>query len=415
MIVLALSSGTSADAIDVAVVEFTQDGEALDMQVLSSAERPWPDGLAERIRAIYPPAVTMIDEVTALTTLIGQAFAAAAVEAVGDGVGPDLIVSHGQTVFHWVEHGVARGTLQLGEPAWIAEATGVPVLSNLRSRDIAAGGQGAPLAGTLDDLWLAGIADVTGSTSVAALNLGGIANISVWTPEGLASYDTGPANCLIDDAVVAATDGARTFDRGGRIAAAGEVRSDLLDQLLADGYYDRVPPKSTGREHFHAGYAHAMAEGLLPVSTEDLVATLTELTARTVTDRLDGVDLVVASGGGIHNPTLMGALAAHLGSTRLTTSEEFGIDPGVKEACLFALLGYLAATGNPGTVAGPDGHTTTGASGPRILGDFTPGAGPLTLPPAATPVRRLIPRRAARPIPRRANKTGEPSTGPSTF
>lgn len=409
MIVLALSSGTSVDAIDVALVEFEQHDDVLAMRVLSAAEQSWPAGVAERIRAIYPPASTTIGEVAALNTVIGQAFAAAAVRAIDTAPsGPELIVSHGQTVFHWVEDGITRGTLQLGEPAWIAEATGIPVVSNVRARDIAAGGQGAPLASTLDSLWLAGIAEQTGAGSVAALNLGGIANVSVWTAAGMTSYDTGPANCLIDDAVAAATGGVLACDLDGLLAAAGEVRADLLDRLVTDPYFSRPAPKSTGREHFHAGYARRAAAGLPGLSDNDLIATLTEFTASTVADRLEAVDLVVASGGGVRNPALMGALAKRLPRARLTTSAEFGIDPAVKEVCLFALLGRLFATGNPGTTAaGPEGRTTTGAAGPRILGDLTPGVGPLRLPSVAPRVRRLITRRA--------NTDGEPSTRPSAF
>ncbi len=384
MIVLALSSGTSVDAIDVAAARFTQVDDLLELEPLASLELSWPAGLPQRIRALAERAT--IAEVAALDNLIGQALAAAAVDALAQlDVDADLVVSHGQTVFHWVEDGIARGTMQLGEAAWIAESTGLPVLSNVRARDIAAGGQGAPLASTFDALWLPSVAEQLGVTRIAALNLGGIANVSVWSAGELASYDTGPANCLIDDAVTAA--GNHTYDVGGALAASGTVDETLLQQLLGDPFYALPAPKSTGREYFHAHYVESY--GAPDIGLEDLVATLTELTARTVADQLAGCELVVASGGGVRNRTLMDALRHRLGSSRLTTSAELGIDPEAKEAYLFALLGYLSATGQPGTTSGRQGRTTTGAVGPRVLGDFTPGTGPLALPAPTPPVRRL--------------------------
>lgn len=390
MIILAVSSGTSADAVDVAAARFEQIGDTLTMTPLGAAEHPWRDGLDRRIRALYPPASTTIGEVCALDTLIGQEFAYVAVAAAQQlGLArPDLIVSHGQTVFHWVEEGTAHGTLQLGQPAWIAEATGVPVLSNVRARDVAAGGQGAPLASTFDALWLRAAAQRAGVKRVAALNLGGLANVTVSTPEKLVSFDTGPASCLIDAAIVALGDG-QTYDAAGRLGAIGSVRTDLLDRLLADPYFSAAPPKSTGREHFHTEFVRPLLPGLPPVSDQDLVATLTELTARTVADQLSGVDLVIASGGGVRNRTLMRALQRRLGDVPLRTSDEYGVAASAKEAYLFTLLGYLSVTGQPGTVASPASTTTTGAVGPRILGDFTPGSGALVLPPPSAPVRAL--------------------------
>ena len=182
-----------------------------------------------------------MEAVCRLDTRIGQAFAEVAVAAI-EHVGPvDLIVSHGQTLYHWVEDGTVKGTLQLGQPAWIAERTHVPVVSDLRPRDVAAGGQGAPLVSLLDTLLLAGR-----DGRPAALNLGGIANLTV--PP--LAFDTGPGNALLDRA--ARQLAGRPYDDDGALAAAGPVVPELLDRLLADPYYARPAPKSTGPEHFDA-------------------------------------------------------------------------------------------------------------------------------------------------------------------
>lgn len=373
MIVVAVSSGTSVDAIDVAAASFEVSGDVLDLHPLGHREAPWPGNLRGRILAASAGATTTVDEVTKLHTLCGQAFAEAADTVAREiGAQPDLAVSHGQTMFHWVEGARALGTLQIGEPAWIAERLGVPVVSNLRSRDIAAGGHGAPLASTLDAWWLPELAERTGTGAVAALNLGGIANATVRSAGELTSYDLGPGNCLIDEAAARVTSGAQRYDADGAIADSGQVDAVLLRALLSDPYFALQPPKSTGREYFTLRWVErAMAER---VDGADLVATMTELTARTVADELRGADLVVASGGGTRNPVLMRALAGHLPDARVATTAEFGLDPSAKEAYLFALLGYLTATGRPGTVrAGSGEATTTGARGPRVLGDITPG------------------------------------------
>lgn len=387
MVVIGLISGTSVDAIDAAAARFSREGDALVLETLGHREIAWPEATKRRLLAALPPAPVSMGEVCALDVLVGEAFAAAVLEAVRDLAGgrADLVSSHGQNVFHLVEGGRARGTLQLGQPAIIAEATGLPVVSDLRARDVAACGQGAPLASTLDALWLAG-----DGGPHAALNLGGIANITVVAGAGQAvtAYDTGPASCLLDIEAARITSGAQSCDMDGRIALAGRVRGDLLARMLAEPYYAVDPPKSTGRELFDAVYTARHAAGLPVVSDPDLLATLVELTARTVADacRRHSVAEVVASGGGVRNPALMAALRRALHPVPLMTSEQRGLPSEAKEAYLFALLGYLSWHGLPGTVPG-----ATGASGPRILGRISPGRSPLRLPPpAATPGRLVI-------------------------
>jgi anhydro-N-acetylmuramic acid kinase len=385
MIVVGLMSGTSMDGLDVAIAEFGFDGEQLSMTPLFATGVGWPKPLRDRLVAVLPPAATSVGEVCALDVEIGQAAADAVLAALAEsGLRADLVVSHGQTVFHWISDGTARGTLQLGQPAPIVEATGLPVISDLRSRDIAGGGQGAPLASTLDALWLAPEPGSSGRR--AALNLGGIANVSIVGGPGepITAFDTGPANCLLD--VAAQRLVGTPFDADGLIAASGSIRSDLLQRLLADPYYLMPAPKSTGRERFHTAYVDDMLAALPAVTGPDLLATLVELTAVTVADALRPFDLteVIASGGGVRNPTLRAALARLLRPASLVTSDERGLPSDAKEAYLVALLGFLTWHGVPGVVP----HAT-GSATPRVLGRISPGNDPLHLPPPQSPPRRL--------------------------
>ncbi|HWC24698.1 MAG TPA: anhydro-N-acetylmuramic acid kinase [Flexivirga sp.] len=406
MIVVGCISGTSVDGIDVAVADLAgADSGQLTLRPLGARTYSWSSSTRASLLALLPPSPTSAADVCRLDVLAGREIAAAVQSAIDEFASgsADLVVSHGQTVFHWVEGDIAHGGLQLGQPAEIVERTGLPVVSDIRSRDIAAGGQGAPLAGTLDTLLLHGISP---PASRALLNLGGIANVTVASPHGSAAFDTGPANCLIDAAVSAATSGAQSYDAGGRLAASGHVDQVLLERLLAEPYYALPAPKSTGRELFRADYLAAFdldvrgleAPGLdTPLvphgySTReglaDLVATLTELTAVTVANALAPYDVteVHASGGGVRNPVLMDRLAVHLAPARLATSDELGLPTDDKEGYLMALIGYLTWHGIPGVLAGADGRTLTGARTPRVLGRISPGDKPLRLPePGVTP------------------------------
>lgn len=369
MRVVGLMSGTSADGIDVAVADLTTTGRTVRLTPLAALDVPYPAALGEDIVDVLPPAGTDVGAIDRLDALIGQALADAAcagIDAVGGGVG--LVVSHGQTVHHWVEDGAVRGTLQLGQPAWIAEATGLPVVHDLRSRDVAAGGQGAPLVSRFDALLLAGT-----RRSAAALNIGGIANVTIVAPQrDPVAFDTGPGNALLDLAVRSGTDGAERHDAGGARAARGEVHDGLLDVLLADPYYDRPPPKSTGKEHYHGAYLDDVLarSGAAALGLDDLLATLTALTATTVADacRAAEVEVLVAAGGGVRNAALMDALRARLPDTDVGTIDAHGIPAGAKEAYAFALLGWLSWHGIPGTVP-----SCTGAREATVLGSIVPG------------------------------------------
>ncbi len=296
MIVIGLSSGTSADGIDVAAARIDADGELVRLVPLGHRTVPYSADLRAEIRGSLPPASTTLESVCRIDTRIGREFAGAARRGIDECAGgrADLVASHGQTLFHWVTGVTVNGTLQLGQPAWIAEATGLPVVSDLRVADVAAGGQGAPLAALLDTLLLGGRAD-----PVAALNLGGIANTTVLRdgvpPE---AFDTGPGNALLDAAARRVTGGRADFDADGALARSGRPDPVLLEHLLAEPYYRLPPPKSTGVELFGPGYLDAALRHAGAPSDGDLLATLVELTAATVAEALrpHGVTEVLASG-----------------------------------------------------------------------------------------------------------------------
>jgi anhydro-N-acetylmuramic acid kinase len=377
VIVLGLSSGTSVDGIDVAAADLRLGGLEITMVPLGYRNVAYSADLRTMIVSALPPAATTLETVCRIDTAIGQEFAAAAVATIAD-LGPggaDLIVSHGQTLYHWVEHGAARGSLQAGQSAWIAEATGIPVISDVRSRDIAAGGHGAPLASMLDVLLFG-----DRRAPVAALNLGGMANVTVVRADAEPlAFDTGPGNALIDAAALLVSGGRDDHDHNGRRAARGRVDDQLLQVLVDEPYYALEPPKTTGREVFHRGYLQ-QALGQRRVDDDDLLATVTALSAQTIAAacRRFGIVEVVASGGGTHNAALMTALRNALAPARLRTSDDWGLPVDAKEALLFALLGFLTWNGVTGTVP-----SCTGARSATLAGHVTPGAGPLALPSPA--------------------------------
>lgn len=376
MRIIAMISGTSHDAIDVAVADVGIAGADLTLQPVGSVAVPYAPDLRAAVVAALPPAAIDAEAFCRLDTHLGQAFADAARHAFDTVAGgrADLVVSHGQTIFHWVTERRALGTLQLGQPAWIAERTGLPVVADLRSRDVAAGGHGAPLVSIFDHLLLGG------GPPTVALNLGGIANVTLLdgrTPpaaqaSGPVAYDVGPANALSDAAMLRLTDGDAAYDADGAMAAAGTVDPRLLAALLADPYYALGPPKSTGKEHFHGAYLdRALAAHGAHVENSDLLATLAEVTARTVADAClaHGAAQVVASGGGVRNRHVMRRLGALLPDAEIATIDALGIPADAKEAYAFALMGFLTVNGLPGAVA-----SATGATRATVLGAILPGA-----------------------------------------
>ena len=381
MRIVGLMSGTSLDGVDAALVEIEgETTEDVRVHVVRSITLDYDE--ARRV-AIHAGIVSGTAEaLCGLHADLGEWMAEAVLRVCAEaGVGTesvDAVGSHGQTVWHRPPAEGKRGaTLQLGDAATIAERTGIAVVSDFRTRDVAAGGQGAPLVPWVDRVLFA-----VPERGRALQNIGGIGNVTRVPPKGSAepvfAFDTGPGNALMDAAVEIATGGRLSYDRGGLLAARGEVDGALLADLLRHPYFAAEPPKSTGREEFGRPFVERLVEAVRPEGDQDwldLVATLTELTARTIADAYRrwviplGVDEVVVTGGGARNPTLVARIAALLDPLPVRDGSVLGVDPDAKEAVAFALLAWAHLRGIPANV--PE---ATGAAGPRVLGSFTPGA-----------------------------------------
>ena len=354
---IGLMSGTSVDGIDAALVRF-----GAQPQVLCARTTPLEAGLAaEVLRLSQADAHIHLDELGRLDTALGQALAQAALELIA-GVGDAEIVaigSHGQTRRH-APTGPHPFTLQLGDANIIAERTGLTTVADFRRRDVAAGGQGAPLVPAFH-------ASVFGSPMEdrAVLNLGGIANLTLLPAQGVVlGFDTGPGNGLMD-AWALRHNGVR-FDRGGALAAAGSVDPNLLEALLAEPWLASAPPKSTGRDLFNGQWLDVRLGGRLR-EIADVQATLCRFTAVSVMDALQrampGCRRLLVCGGGVHNPVLQAELAARWPGLVIESTAAHGLDPDFVEAVAFAWLARETLAGRPGNL--PE---VTGARGPRVLG-----------------------------------------------
>lgn len=344
-------SGTSLDGIDVAIVNI----RGRQIETIGFQSTPYPE--ATRASLLGPLDAAQISK---LNFALGELYARAVLRAVRRFGAVELIGCHGQTIFH---EGGAH-TLQIGEPAVLAERTGVPVVSNFRTRDIAAGGEGAPLVPFVDYLLFR-----HRTRTRVALNIGGIANVTIIPPRArpveVVAFDTGPGNMVIDALTREYTHGKQNFDRDGAIAATGNINQKLLGELLKDRYYRRRPPKSAGREQYGATFVERMKKSELPFS--DLIATATALTAATVAGTIGELSAdVIVSGGGVHNRQLMAQLAAFLPMAHIGTSAEYGIDPDAKEAIAFAVLAHETWRRRPSNLPG-----ATGAHHAAILGNVT--------------------------------------------
>lgn len=381
MLIIGLMSGTSLDGVDAVLAEIEGDTvEQLTWKVIHGCVLPYPEDRRVRIHdAILAGTAEALCE---LHGDLGEWLAEAARRVCDEAGVPlekiDAIGSHGQTVWHRPPTADHRGsTLQLGDPATIAERTGRPVISDFRMRDMAAGGQGAPLVPWVDQTLFA-----LSDRPRALQNIGGIGNVSWVPPRGSAdkvsAFDTGPGNALIDAAVEMATSGKLTFDRDGKLAARGRIDQALVTELLAHPFFGQEPPKSTGREVFGRPFVRRLVEVRAPEGDQDwldLVATLTELTARSIASAYErwviprGVAEVILTGGGAKNPTLVARIRELLDPLPVHDGESLGIDPEMKEALAFAVLAWAHLRGIPANLP-----TATGAAGPRVLGSFTPGA-----------------------------------------
>jgi anhydro-N-acetylmuramic acid kinase len=366
---LGLISGTSADGIDAALLRFDPVPTLLAARTFA-----YPEDLRTRLLALMHADSLPIDAFGELDAEVGEAFAAAAMALLANaGVAASTVAaigSHGQTVRHR-PFNLHPFTLQIGDPNRIAERTGIATVADFRRRDIAAGGQGAPLVCALHAALFASAGEAR-----AILNLGGIANLTLLQDgQPVRGFDTGPANCLLDG--WAQRHLGQSHDLGGEFAASGEANSELLDELLADGYFARPLPKSTGREHFHQDWLDqrlALHAGLPPA---DVQATLLELSACSIAAALaqhaPDTRRVIACGGGVHNRRLMQRLSeclpAQLGEPCvLETTAAHGLDPDFVEATAFAWLARQTLAGLPGNCV-----EVTGACAPRVLGAVYPG------------------------------------------
>lgn len=384
LIAVGLMSGTSADGIDAVVARLGLPAEGaypLRAELLAMRTEPFSPEERAAILSLCDPATGTVDRICQMNAWLGRRFAEAALRVIEQaGLRPedvDLVGSHGQTVYH-VPPGSPAGsipsTLQLGEPGEIAERTGITTVADFRPRDIAAGGQGAPLTSFVDYA-------LFGCTGKIVLNLGGIANVTALPdgagPEAVFAFDTGPANMLLDFAATELTHGRLPYDRDGTLAAAGRINQALLDWLLAHPYLRRPPPKTTGREEFGAAFGQAVLREAhrLELSTPDILATLTAFTAGSVAQALHRFvlprgryDEVVLGGGGARNPMLVQMLRQRLPELRFATHEQYGIDTKAKEALAFAALAAYALAGRPNTLP-----SCTGARHAVVTGKIVPG------------------------------------------
>lgn len=376
-------SGTSLDGVDAVVLEILGERPAdLDVRVLAFHTEVYPIELRDRLRTAMEDGTPR--ELARLHRDLGRAFASAlGVLLDGAGISREEVAaigSHGQTFRHDPpREGVEGATLQLGCAATVAEALGVPVVSDFRSRDVAAGGHGAPLVPWADWILLR-----RSGIGRALQNLGGMGNVTFLPAEGgldgVRAFDTGPGVALLDGAVLRASGGREDFDRDGRRARRGNSREDLLAELLRHPFLATSPPRSTGREEFGEPFLDALIRRVSPQSDsdwDDLLATLARFTADSIADAYrrflpaGAIDEVVLSGGGARNPALREALESALAPLPVRSgSEALGIDPDAREAAAFALLAWAHLKGVPGNVP-----AATGAAGPRVLGSLTPGSG----------------------------------------
>jgi anhydro-N-acetylmuramic acid kinase len=381
MYIVGLISGTSADGIDAALCEISGAPPALSARIIAGLTHPFPDGMQARIQDAGTAERGRTDDLAALHFELGEMFAQAALKVIEQGgMQPgevDLIGSHGQNFWHNVTFkGDVTATLQLTEASIIAERTGITTLCNFRPRDVAAGGQGAPLTAYIDWLLLRHPEHWR-----AVQNIGGIANVTFLPPlsdtESLPlAFDTGPGNALIDSAVRILSDGKRSYDRHGLLARAGKPDVQWVKIRLSHPYITRKPPKSTGREVFGADMAEKLVKSARQrgMNVQDTVASLTYFTTESIAISYkrfapQPVQEVILGGGGRHNPAIVAGLRESLAPAAILSHEDVGIDSDRKEALVFAVLAHETWHNRPGNLP-----SLTGAKHPVVLGQITPGA-----------------------------------------
>ena len=373
-LVIGLMSGTSADGIDACIVKINKN---LSIEVISSLVYDYPENIRQKLHSFFNNEGTP-EELCRMNFIIGEYFAQAALELINfAGLKPeniDLIGSHGQTIYHiptnsQINSLSTKSTLQICESSIIAERTGITTISDFRTRDIAAGGQGAPLVCFADEVLFK-----SDKLSRAIQNIGGIANVTVVSPDTETfAFDTGPGNVLIDH--FAKLIFGKDYDMEGMLASQGNIDENWLDLLMQEGYLRMKPPKTTGRELFSKKYA----EKLLSESPEnpyDAIATITAFTAKSIYRAYNDfifpktkINELILGGGGAYNSYLISLLEKYFGNgLKILTHENFGISNKFKEAIAFALLAYTTYYNLPNNLP-----CCTGAHFKRVLGKITPG------------------------------------------
>ena len=386
--VVGMMSGTSVDGVDAALIELSREGGAPRVKLLAFENIPYPQGVRERVFELFRPETSTVDRIGYMNFLLGELYARAALSVIAKAgltsADVDLIGSHGQTIWHEPEARETDGlpiryTVQIGEGAVIAARTGIPTVSDFRVADMAVGGQGAPLVPFSEYLLYR-----REDESILLQNIGGIGNMTVLpagaTPEQVFAFDTGPGNMIIDAVAAAISGGRLKCDVNGGIAARGKVDEELLARLQKDEYYARRPPKTTGRERFGTQYAQRILDDRArhPISDEDLLATVTYLTAWSIFDACERFALpvckpaeLIVGGGGSYNKTLLKDLSGLFGTRGIAvrTQEDLGFNSDAKEAVAFALMADCFVRGEANVLP-----SVTGASAASVMGK-------LSLPP----------------------------------
>lgn len=383
--VIGLMSGTSFDGIDACLVKITGNGLSTETEIIEFETYPYKEEIRELIFDASKEQTGRVDKICQLNFTLGKLFADAAGQIAEKSSIPisdiDIIGSHGQTIYHISSlkekaDKKVRSTLQIAEPSIIAQETGVTTVADFRTRDIAAGGEGAPLVPYADFI-------LFGKDGIgrAVQNIGGIANVT-FLPAGcsineIIAFDNGPGNMIIDRFAEIITKGKLKYDKDGELASKGKLNQDLLERLCSHPYLSIPPPKSTGREDFGIQFSDNLYEELKRDNVDflDTITTVTVFTAKSISDSYRKyiqpsykLSEVVMSGGGVYNPILLQFLKEYLENINIRKVEEFGIPSDAKEALAFAILANETICGNPGNVP-----SATGARERVVLGKIIPG------------------------------------------
>jgi len=383
--VVGMMSGTSVDGVDAALVEISGTDSEPKVKLLAFENKPYPPQVREKIFSLFTPANATVDKVGYMNFLLGEIYAKSALSVIEKaGMKPekiDVIGSHGQTIWHAPIPESPDGipvayTVQIGEGSVIAERTGILTVSDFRVADMAVGGQGAPLVPFSEYLLYR-----REKETILLQNIGGIGNMTVMPagakPRDVFAFDTGPGNMIIDAVISAVTGGEKTYDAGGETAAKGRVCNALLDILKEEPYYRQPLPKTTGREHFGVQYTEKILGWWKenPIPVEDLLATVTDLTAYSIADAYERYVLpkyraseIIVGGGGSYNATLLRFMKERFAphGVAVRTQEDLGLSSDAKEAVAFALMADCCMRGKANTLP-----SVTGAEHPAVMGKIS--------------------------------------------